>query len=462
MIELKGKYTNAKIMIDQVENGLLEQVYGIINSAASDGLKVVIQPDCHVGAGICVGFTMELGTMISPKICGVDIGCGMLSFRFSKNTKLNLKDIDNKIRQFIPMGFNIHENQIFKNIPFEDVQKIADIFTKKYNEKFNTNYEAPTYNEKWLDKKIKDINIEQNKFWNAIGTLGGGNHFIEIGVSNITDDYWVTIHSGSRNFGLKIADYWTNIATGKVKVASNEYNKEREEIIANTFPKSDIPKKLDEIKRKYDVGINKEYLQGQNMMGYLYDMIFAQQYSLWNRTIMMELISNAIGIKKIDEIIHTIHNYVDFNDFIIRKGAISSYEGQKMIIPFNMRDGILLCEGKSNSDWNYSAPHGSGRLLSRNEAKQKIDIIKFKESMKEVYSTSVNKDTIDESPFVYKDSNMIENLIQPTAKIIDRIKPILNIKDSSNSLSWKERKIKDKENKKLRKFERDLKYKIPF
>ncbi|MFW6225935.1 MAG: RtcB family protein, partial [bacterium] len=172
MIELKGKYTDAKIMIDQVEDGLLEQVYSVINSPASDGLKVAIQPDCHVGAGICVGFTMELGKMISPVWVGVDLGCGMASFRFSGDYKLNLEEIDTKIRQSIPMGFNVHQNQVLKNIPFEDVQRIADLFTKKYNEKFGTNYVAPTYNEKWLTKKLKDINMDSTKFWNAIGTLG--------------------------------------------------------------------------------------------------------------------------------------------------------------------------------------------------------------------------------------------------------------------------------------------------
>lgn len=440
MIELKGKYTDAKIMIDQVEEGLFEQIYSVINSPVSDGLKVVIQPDCHVGAGICVGFSMELGKMITPKWVGVDIGCGMASFRFSKDHKLNLEEIDNKIRQYIPMGFNVHENSVFKNIPFEDVQKVADLFTEKYNQKFGTDYTTPTYNEKWLDKKLKDINIDATKFWNAIGTLGGGNHFIEMGVSDVTNDYWVTVHSGSRNFGLKIADYWTNVARGKVKVVSDEYNKEREDIITNTFPKSDIPKRLDELKNKYNVGVSKEYLTGDNMMGYLYDMIFAQQYSLWNRTLMMELIADAIGIKKMDEVIHTIHNYVDFNDFIIRKGAISSYIDQKMIIPFNMRDGILLCEGKSNSDWNFSAPHGAGRLMSRTEAKSKVDLDKFKRSMKGVYSTSVCKETLDESPFAYKDSELIEMAIEPTATILERIKPILNIKDNGKSMSWKERK----------------------
>lgn len=460
MLEIKGKYTDAKIMIDQVEDGLLEQVYNVINSPVSKDLKVIIQPDCHVGSGICVGFSMELGKMITPAWIGVDIGCGMASFKFSKDYKLNLENINNDIRKSIPMGFDIHKNKVFKNIPFGDVQKVADTFTDKYNKKFGTNYIAPTYNEMWLNKKLKDININHEKFWNAIGTLGGGNHFIEIGKSDITGDYWVTVHSGSRNFGLKIANYWTNVAKGKIKNVPDKYNKERDNIIQNTYPKSDIPKKLEKIKRKYNFGISKEYLEGDDMMGYFYDMIFAQQYSLWNRTMMVELIKNSIGLDKIDEIVHTIHNYVDFNDFIIRKGAISSYVGQKMVIPFNMRDGILLCEGKSNEEWNNSAPHGAGRIMSRTEAKSKVDLDKYKNSMKGIYSTSVCKNTLDESPMAYKNSKIIEDAIQPTATIIERIKPILNIKDTGKSVSWKERKEiskkRDIERKRDRKNKRNL------
>ena len=450
MLELKGKYTTAKITIDQVEDGLFEQVYSVINSPVADGLKVVIQPDCHVGSGICVGFSMELGKMITPNWVGVDIGCGMASSKFSKNTKLDLGVIDAEIRKTVPMGFNIHGKKAFGNIPFDEVQRIADLFTKKYNEKFGTDYSAPTYNEKWLTKKIKDIGVDSTKFWNAIGTLGGGNHFIEIGKSDTTGDYWVTVHTGSRNFGLKIADYWTNVAMGKVKTVSPEYTKMREEIINTTFPKSDIPKKLDELKQKFNFGIAKEYLEGENMMGYLYDMIFAQQYSLWNRTTILNLIRDVLGIDKWDETVHSIHNYVDFQDFIIRKGAIASYVGEKMIIPFNMRDGILLCEGKSNADWNFSGPHGAGRIMSRTQAKNNVDLDKFKKSMKGIYSTSVCKETLDESPFAYKDSRLIEDAISPTATILERIRPILNIKDNGKSVSWKERK----EEKKKRDLER--------
>ena len=440
MIELKGKYTDAIILIDDVEEGVIQQVYDVINSKTSEGCKVRIQADTHQGSGICIGFTMELGKYLKPSTIGVDIGCGMMSSSFTNDGILDLVDIDNKIRQNVPMGFNVNDKIKFKKIPFGDVQKIADEFTKEFNGKFGTSYVSPTYNEKWLDSKLKDIRIDSNKFYSAIGTLGGGNHFIELGESKKSGDYWLTIHTGSRNFGLKIADYWTNVANGKVITTSKDYTDKLDYILLNTLPKSDIPKKIEELKNSFNLGIEKEYLEGDDLMGYLYDMIFAQHYAMWNRKTILDSIQKSLGIKKFNETINTIHNYIDFKDFIIRKGAISSYVGEKMIIPFNMRDGILICEGKSNPDFNFSGPHGAGRLLSRSKAKELVNLDEFKETMKNVYSTSVCKGTLDESPFAYKNSEMIEKAIEPTATILDRIKPILNIKDNSESVSWKERK----------------------
>jgi len=450
MIELKGKYTDAKIFLDEVEEGVFAQIFDVINSPTSKGLKVRIQCDTHVGSDICIGFTMELGKYLKPSTIGVDIGCGMLSASFSTTKVLDLEDIDNMIRENVPMGFNVHDDIKFKTIPFGDVQVVATEFVKKYNEKFGTSYVAPEYNEKWLDNKMSDIGMDTNKFFSAIGTLGGGNHFIEMGKSDKTGNYWVTVHSGSRNFGLKIAEYWTNVAKGKVFVASKDYNIELDNILLNTFPKSDIPKKVRDLKARYALGLDKQYLEGENLMGYLFDMIFAQQYALWNRKTMLSLIKDALNIRKFDEEIHSIHNYVDFKDFIIRKGAISSYVGEKMVIPFNMRDGILICEGKSNEDWNNSAPHGAGRLMSRSKAKESVNLDAFRKSMEGIYSTSVCKGTLDESPFAYKDSEMIEKAIEPTATILDKIKPILNIKDKSEGVSWKDRKANKKKDQKLR------------
>jgi len=407
-------------------------------------------PDTHAGKGIVIGFTMPLTTMLSPAYCGVDIGCGMLSAKFNTKkalTKADLKNMDDAIRMNVPMGFKTHDTTVFKNIPYADVQATADIFTKEFNVKFGTSHTAPTYNEKWLVKKMKDINMDATKFWHSIGSLGGGNHFIELGVSDLDGGHWMTVHTGSRNFGLKIADYWTNVARGKQAGTSPEYTKKLDAIILNTPLKKDIPSKIAELKNEYGLGTNKEFLKDDNLIGYLYDMIFAQKYAEWNRATIMDRIKDAIGVVKFDETVSCVHNYIDFNDFVIRKGAISSYVGEKMIIPFNMRDGILLCEGKSNADWNNSAPHGAGRLMSRSKAKASVDLEDFKETMKGVYSTSVCKSTLDESPYAYKKSSVIEKAIEPTATILEKIKPILNIKDSSESMSWKERKANAKKDK---------------
>lgn len=455
MIELKGKYNkDCKIFVDEIENQAISLIQSILDKKVSDGVPVRIMPDVHAGKGITIGFTMPLTNMISPAIVGVDLGCGMMSAKFDGQTSLDLEKIDIAIRERVPMGFNTHDERLFVNIPFDEVQKVADEFTKNFNKKFGTSYISPTYNEKWLDKKLKDIKIDPIKFWNSIGTLGGGNHFIEVGKSDVSNSYWVTVHSGSRNFGLKIADYWTNIANGKVKNVPKEYNIELDNIIQNTVPKSDIPKKMKKLKELYGFGIDKEFLVEDNLMGYLYDMIFAQHYATWNRETMLFSIQKALKVKKFDEIINTTHNYIDFKDFIIRKGAISSYKGEKLIIPFNMRDGILICEGKSNEDWNNSAPHGAGRLMSRSKAKESVNLKDFQRTMKGVYSTSVCKSTLDESPFAYKSSEMIEKAIEPTATILEKIKPILNIKDKTEGVSWKQRranKKKDNDRKKERK-----------
>ncbi len=454
MLEIKGKYTDAKIFIDDVEEGVFEQIYGIINSQVSDGLKVRIMPDTHVGSGICIGLAMELGKFLNANWCGVDISCGLLSAKFDKNTHIDLEKLELQIRQTIPTGFNIHDSSVVKELDFNAIQNTADKFVSKYNERFGTSYSAPTYNQKWLSNRLKEIKMDEVKFWNSISSMGGSNHFLELGRS-LSGDYWITVHSGSRNLGVKVADYWNNVANGKVKVVSNEYNKELDYILVNTMPKSDIPKKLKELKEKYTVGIDKGYLSGDNMMGYLYDMILCYHYAQLSRYTMLELIRVKLGIKKYDDFISTVHNYIDMDDMIIRKGAVKAIKGQRFLLPFNMRDGILICEGLSNPDWLCTSPHGSGRLFSRSKAKETVDFDEYKKSMKGIVTTSVTKSTLDESPQSYKNSELIESLIQDTAVVIDRIKPILNIKDCGKSESWKERKAAKKERDRKREMDRD-------
>jgi len=441
MIELIGKKgKDCKIFIDDVEDGVFSLLHSVLDEEVSENVKVRVMPDCHVGKGICIGFTMPLNnSMLNPAQIGCDVGCGMLSAKFSYR-KLNLEQIDIDVKNSIPMGFNNHVDPKFKFIPFQEVQEVADRFITEYNKKFGISYTAPTYNEKWLSNKLKEIKISEDKFWNAIGTLGSGNHFLEMGEDS-NGDYWITIHSGSRNFGLKIFDYWTNVARTQMSITPEVYNKELDEIKLNTFPKNLIPKKIKELRDKHKMGVNKEYLQGENMIGYMFDMIFAQKYAEWNRSTMLSIIQDVIGIDKFEEVISTIHNYIDPRDMIIRKGAISSYYGEKMIIPFNQKDGILICEGKSNEDWNFSGPHGSGRKWSRSKAKTMVTVAQVEKSMEGIYTTSVCKETLDESCFAYKDAKVIEKLIEPTVTILDRIKPFWNAKDTGKQVSWKERKL---------------------
>jgi RNA-splicing ligase RtcB len=450
MLQLEGKYNkDCKIFADDVEPQAISTILRILNHPISTGVPIRIQSDVHEGKGIVIGFTMPLNINngLIPNIIGVDIGCGVIAASFPKSTKMDLEKINAKIIENVPTGANIHKENVFGDIPFDEPQKVADIFTVEFNKKFGTSYKAPTYNQDWLDQKLNDVGISDLIFYNSIGTLGSGNHYCELGSGS--KDYWVTIHSGSRNFGLKIANYWTKVAEDSISKPTTEYNQKLDAIIQNTIDKKLIPEKIKELKKSFNLGINRNdaFLSGDDMMGYLYDMIFAQLYASWSRKTMLGIIQKVLKVKQFTETFETVHNYIDFNDFIIRKGAISSYIGQKMIIPLNMRDGVLLCEGKSNSDWNFSAPHGAGRIMSRGEAKQKVDLKKFQETMKGVYSTTVCKETLDESPFAYKKSSVIEAAIEPTAIILDKIKPILNIKDAGKQMSWKERR-EDKKHRK--------------
>ena len=450
MLEIKGKYTNVKIMIDDVEESAMKQLYNMANHPVFTN-EIVMMPDIHAGSGVCVGTTMSLSINgIVPGIVGCDIGCGMLGVNFGKTLCLSKDKIDVEIRKNIPLGMSIHEFPVVdfeKDFNWNKANENCQKFVSNYNKKFVTNYKPIEYSYNWFIKKCKEIGIDFRKAVCSISTLGGGNHYIEIGLSD-TYDYWVTVHSGSRNLGLKIYTYHQNKAKKQLDYKRNVLLKDKiNEITKNTIDGYKIPKLIEQAKKDLNVFITDtylngmEFLDGQLAMDYFYDMIFTQVYAELNRKSMVDTILSVLGIKQKDivEKVNSIHNYIDC-DLIIRKGAIRSYIGEKMLIPFNMRDGILLCEGKSNPDWNFSSCHGSGRVMSRCEANKKVSLEKYQESMKGVFSTSINKSTIDESPFCYKKPEVIENAIEPTATIINRIKPIINIKSSETSMSWKEKK----------------------
>ena len=459
MLEIKGKYTTARVMIDDVEQECIDQIYRMVNNPAFTE-PVVIMPDTHAGKGSVIGFTMPLTEKIIPNIVGVDISCGMLSFNIGNvvtENKDKLLKLDEKIRNVVPFGNKVNQRSAVpskyfeKNFPWAEANDIAKKFIVTYNRKFGTDFKFVEFNYNWFLNKCKEIGMRQDAEM-GIGTLGGGNHFIEVGKSAVTGEMWVTIHCGSRNFGKEICDFHQNKAK---KILENKRKfglRDKIEEIKRTSTGLDIAGKIKEAKIEMgldftDVNINgMEFLEGQDAMNYFLDMIFTQIYAKFNRKRISENILKALG-SEAKETIECTHNYINFNDMVIRKGAISSYVGEKMIIPFNMADGLLICEGKSNKDWNFSAPHGAGRLMSRGEANRKVDLEKFKFRMKGIVSTSVGKSTLDEAPQVYKDAKMIENAIADTATIIDRVKPILNLKDGGDSETWKERREREKKEK---------------
>lgn len=267
----------------------------------------------------------------------------------------------------------------------------------------------------------------------SLCSLGGGNHFIELGQS-LDGNFWLTIHTGSRNFGKCICNYWQQIAIKSFKRNSKEDIKKEIDLLKTQFSDKELYEKIKTLKAKKPVSLDFPdelcYLENENAQNYLLDMIFSQIYAQENRRLISEKILKTLNITS-SETIETVHNFIDFNDFIIRKGAIRSYSEEKMIIPFNMRDGILICKGKSNPEWNFSAPHGAGRLMSRSQARKTLNLDVFKLQMKDVFSTSVNSSTLDEAPNAYKNPHIIEEAIEPTAEIINRIKPVLNLKDSN-------------------------------
>lgn len=393
MIEYTGKYGTAKVMLDTFEDDqaqkTISQIYEFLNHPAFTN-PISLMPDLHVGEGAVIGFTMEmLPDKIIPNIVGVDINCAMFYINIGKLLLENLtrEEIDSKIRARIPFSQDVHD--YFPRIDGEFWDEASEAhrrFTMKFNKKFQTSYSPITFNTDWLKNKCKDIKMSYDRTIKSIGTLGGGNHFIELGKSQELEDYGFTIHTGSRQFGYKIAKHWQRKA-GKGVLA---------------------------------------YLTGDDVFGYLSDVVFTQHYAELNRLHIASNILEACGLEwsDVNEIIKTSHNFIDFDDFIIRKGAIRSYIGEKMIIPFNMEDGIIICEGKSNPEWNYSAPHGAGRVDSRKWAKENLNLDEAKMRMKEkdIYCSNL---PIDETKEAYKDCKLIEDAIEPTAKIIDRLKPVL-------------------------------------
>lgn len=434
MFEVTGEFTHAKIMIEDIEAECLSQIYHFISHEAFTN-PIAIMPDTHSGKGSVIGFTMPISDKVVPNVIGVDIGCGMLSFCIGNKLPISLELLDHRIRNRIPFGVETHEESMInmeKEFPWKNVNVLAQKFTLSYQRYSGIISDSlPDYSMNWFLNKAEKIGGTPGKHLRSIGTFGGGNHFLETGV-DLNNNYWITIHTGSRNFGKRICDYWQGIAKKELEHKVKGNKKEIINELKQRYSGDELYKHIKELKDETKATIDMkgcEYLMAQNAFGYLYDMLFSQVYAMVNRHKIKEIILDILGKPLVEDEIETVHNFIDFKDMIIRKGAIRSYEGERMIIPFNMRDGILVCEGKSNPEWNYSAPHGAGRVMSRSRAKKEIDLEKFVEQMKGIHSSSVGMGTLDEAPDAYKDSKVIEDAISPTAKILNRIKPIHNMKD---------------------------------
>lgn len=389
MLTFSGKHADAIVFADQIESSCYVMIDSIINDPAFNS-PIRIMPDVHTGIGSVIGFTMPFKDRIKPTVVGVDIGCGMLSARLKKPIPLSLQAIDIAIRKHVPTGFSIHPQ------PIEDLDR-----------------------DTW--DVAKRVGIKPATMACSVGTLGGGNHFIELGIDNSDDSHWLTIHSGSRNFGKQVCDYWTKVMnTDQSKLILRERIQE--------LKQNYVGKALNEMisRTKLEVCSSKVmFLQGEPLAGYLHDMKIAQSYAKLNRATMLKSIVKALKLD-IEDTIESVHNYIDFEDNIVRKGAISAHAGQRVIIPWNMKDGLIIGVGLGNKEWNYSAPHGAGRVMSRSQAKQTFSKSAVLKSMDGIYTSCI---PVDECADAYKHPSEVEKYLCETVKITNRVIPILNIKN---------------------------------
>lgn len=386
---------NVKIFASIIDEATKTQVQELASSDAYNGCEIRVMPDCHAGKGCTIGSVIKYDKRVVPNTVGVDIGCGMLVVNLGK-VDIDLQKLDDVIHEFVPAGFNIHENAV------------SD---------FNLDFIAP----------LKD----RQYILNSIGTLGGGNHFIEVDVDDEGYKYLV-IHSGSRNLGVQVCNYWQVVGIRKLGIVTDkEHKKENAEIVARLKAEgrqNEIQRVLQEIKKRNNVTPKDlAYIEGEDLEGYLHDMRLCQEYAVLNRNMMANIIIQQMGMKDLGRFT-TIHNYIDIESCIIRKGAIAAPKGEMVIIPMNMRDGSLICIGKGNEDWLCSAPHGAGRIMSRKQATENLKLEDFRKSMEGIYTTTADIDTIDEAPMAYKSASAIMEDIKDTVKIVDVIKPIYNFK----------------------------------
>ena len=411
MLEIKGKVNTAVCYAKIIDDGAVEQIRRMCDYELTEGSKIRIMPDVHAGKGCTIGTTMTVSDKACPNIVGVDIGCGMYTVKLNDET-LDFERIDDACH-YIPSGMNVWDGRK-EHFDLTDLRCFRSLKDSKRLER-------------------------------SLGTLGGGNHFVEI--DKATDGtFYLVIHSGSRNLGKQVAEIYQQLAVD-LHMGKENYFIQRDEIIRSYKEqgrRGEIQSALKALKNSYEtqeLSVPEDicWLYGSFLEDYLHDVEICQRFARRNRELMAEVILGRTGMTSSDSF-HTIHNYIDTDEMILRKGAIAAHKGEKILIPINMRDGVVLATGKGNPEWNYSAPHGAGRLMSRSKAKENLDMAAYVEAMKGIYTTSVNEQTIDEAPMAYKSLEDIIDVIKESVDVIDIMKPVYNFKASDDNVPWKKRK----------------------
>lgn len=396
MIDINGEHGSARIFAENPDEETLKQLNELVNLPIARDANIRIMPDAHAGYGVPIGTTMKITDKVVPYFIGVDIGCGMLVQKLEEK-ELDFEKLDKSIHKHVPAGFNVNN----KPHRYADIVDISRL--KCWNHIDN-----------------------HNKHRLSVGSLGGGNHFIEIDKDE-NGDLYLVIHSGSRNLGKQIADYYQNKAYESIKLARDDEKLAAVSFLRSLGRKKEIPETLESMKPLFDITKFNAYLTGELMSDYLHDMEIAQRFASNNRYAIADTIECGMRFNVVDDF-ETIHNYIEMDTMMLRKGAVRAECGEKLIVPMNMSYGSLICIGKGNPEWNNSANHGAGRTSSRKQAKKDISLEQYKESMSGIYTTSVCSDTIDEAPMAYKDADSIINLMKDTVEIISIIKPVYNFK----------------------------------
>lgn len=396
---LQGKYGKASVYAKVIDHATKVQIIELLNEEITDGNKVAIMPDTHAGKGSPVGTTIKIANdKVSPNVVGVDIGCGVMVTKIKPQRSFNQRELarlDQSVRSYIPAGFNVHSGNSRHRL-------VGDL--------------------------LKDLTFDvgnDEHIHRSLGTLGGGNHFWELAHDEQTDSYYILVHSGSRNLGKQVAEHHQKQAIAAVKESMVNVGEIIERLKSEGRHK-EIQSTIESFKTPH-FNEHLAYLEGESLSNYLDDMNLAQMYAHENRKAMTLSVVKAMGFEVLDSF-DSVHNYVDLSQMILRKGATDATKNMRLVIPINMRDGSILATGKGNADWNYSAPHGAGRIMSRREAKESITLDKMKDDMKDIYTTSVNESTLDEAPDAYKPIDAIVDVIGETVDINAVIKPIYNFK----------------------------------